>query len=70
METRVLIAFAAGYNAAELGKSRAPAQSSIIENMIYDNRKVGESDTIALLDAFALGYQKQCDEEAAAILAA
>ena len=68
-DLQIQIAFAAGYAAAEEGKSRAPAQSKVIMQMVRDNNSAEIGASIPLFDAYAAGYKAQCDAEAAAILA-
>lgn len=69
-ETEILIAYAAGMDAAARNASRAPAMSSVIQQMLANSGETEIGSAIPVLKAFTLGYQDQCDAEAAAILAA
>lgn len=61
------IAFAAGYNAAENNKTRAPAHCKVYMTLIV-GFAVGDG-AAELGKTWLKGYQTRCDEEAAAILA-
>jgi hypothetical protein len=62
---KIAQATAAGYKAAEENRSRAPAMDKTLMSLI--GGPVGTNE--ALFKAFSRGYQKRCDEEAAAVLA-
>lgn len=72
--TTILIAYAAGIDAAVRNASRAPCQSKVVMDIIRaNNGPIGgpQSElTAAVMSAFSSGYQDQCNAEASTILAA
>jgi len=71
MQIQLMIAYAAGLDAAEQGKGRAPCQSAVIMSLVADLSGPigGHSGTLDIFDAYARGYQAHCDKVARAVLA-
>ncbi|MFX4226346.1 MAG: hypothetical protein ACFHHU_00220 [Porticoccaceae bacterium] len=59
---------AAGRNAAENGKSRAPILDPIVQEILNMAGDIPHKKYCAILQAFSEGYQQVCDEKAEAIL--